>query len=256
MSKSQINPHSIDRKELKYIFYMKYKNIAVQAVTNVLLLAILGILAVFCLPHGKTTSVFAPYYRGEENSRRVGIMINVYENSDNVRRILDLLEKTDTTCTFFVGGVWAEKNEELLEKMSLRAEIGNHGYLHRDHAKISEQANKEELMLCHNLVYAVAGIKMDLFAPPSGSYSDTTLKICEENGYKVIMWSKDTIDWRDHDKELIYKRATADIKSGDLILMHPTDETVKALPGIIAFYKERHLIPSIVSDVINVPGYL
>ena len=152
--------------------------------------------------------------------------------------------------------VITSSNKELLKRMAQCAEIGNHGYLHRDHATISEQANKEEILLCHKLVFAVTKIEMDLFAPPSGSYSDVTLDVCEKNGYKVIMWSKDTIDWRDRDKDLIYKRATSDVKGGDLILMHPTEETVKALPKIIAFYKEKNLFPSTVSDVIGIKGYL
>jgi len=69
------------------------------------------------------------------------------------------------------------------------------------------------------------------------------------------MWSKDTIDWRDHDKDLIIKRATTDVKGGDLILMHPTQETVKALPYILDFYKKAGLLPSTVSDVIGVKSY-
>ena len=235
---------------------MKRKRFLIQTVTNVLLVAILGVLAAFCLPHSDVKTAYKPYYRGEETTEKVGIMVNVYQGSEQVEKILRILERTGVTCTFFVGGVWAEKNKELLKRMAQCAEIGNHGYLHRDHATISEQANKEEILLCHKLVYAVTKIEMDLFAPPSGSYSDVTLDVCEKNGYKVIMWSKDTIDWRDRDKDLIYKRATSDVKGGDLILMHPTEETVKALPKIIAFYKEKNLFPSTVSDVIGIKGYL
>ena len=47
------------------------------------------------------------------------------------------------------------------------------------------------------------------------------------------MWSKDTIDWRDKDCDLIIKRATTNLTNGDLILMHPKEHTLKALPFII-----------------------
>ena len=50
------------------------------------------------------------------------------------------------------------------------------------------------------------------------------------------MWSKDTIDWRDKDTNLIYSRATKNLSNGDLVLMHPTKNTVDALPKIIKFY--------------------
>ena len=80
---------------------------------------------------------------------------------------------------------------------------------------------------------------MNLFAPPSGAYSSITLDVAESLGYKTIMWSKDTIDWRDHDASLILKRATTNLNNGDLILMHPTEATVQALSDIIASIKSQ-----------------
>jgi peptidoglycan/xylan/chitin deacetylase (PgdA/CDA1 family) len=50
------------------------------------------------------------------------------------------------------------------------------------------------------------------------------------------MWSKDTIDWRDKDVNLIIKRATKNPENGDLILMHPKPHTLSALGEIIDFY--------------------
>ena len=53
------------------------------------------------------------------------------------------------------------------------------------------------------------------------------------------MWSKDTIDWRDKDTQLIVKRATSNVKNGDLVLMHPTKNTADALGTILKFYIEN-----------------
>ena len=47
------------------------------------------------------------------------------------------------------------------------------------------------------------------------------------------MWSKDTIDWRDSDKDTLIKRATQNLSNGDLILMHPKPHTLSVLPEII-----------------------
>lgn len=230
---------------------MKKKNIITAVISNVLIIALLAILFSVCIPSNIASVVSAPVYHGDESKNAVGIMVNVYEGSEYVESILNILEKYNATCTFFVGGVWAEKNTNLLRKMSERAEIGNHGYLHQDHATLSERRNEEEIMLCHNLVKKVTGIDMNLFAPPSGSFGDNVLSVCEKHEYRVIMWSKDTIDWRDKDYELIAKRATSDIQNGDLILMHPTENTVKALPIILDFYKKKNLTPITVSDLLN-----
>ena len=51
------------------------------------------------------------------------------------------------------------------------------------------------------------------------------------------MWSKDTIDWRDHNTNLIFSRATKNMQNGDLILMHPTENTKDALKDIIKAYQ-------------------
>ena len=92
---------------------------------------------------------------------------------------------------------------------------------------------------------------MNLFAPPSGAYDKLTVSCADSLGYKTIMWTRDTIDWRDHDENLIYQRAIKNVKGGDLILMHPTEATAKALPRIIKTIKEKGLNLTTVSQTIG-----
>ena len=99
---------------------------------------------------------------------------------------------------------------------------------------------------------ALCGVQSTLFAPPSGSFNDATLEAAYELGYQVIMWSKDTIDWRDSDESLIITRATKNIKSGDFILMHPKEHTLSALPKIIDIIKEKRLNLKGINDCLNV----
>ena len=230
---------------------MKKKNVLCALLSNAAIIAFIAVLFFTCNPIPVAMAVSSPYYYGDRNSGKVALMFNVYEGSEYVEEILDILERRKATCTFFVGGVWGEKNVPLLRKMSERAELGTHGYLHKDHKTLSKKRNEEELLLCHSLVKKTTGVEMHLFAPPSGSYGDTCLDVCSEHGYTVVMWTKDTIDWRDKDHELILKRATSDIQSGDLILMHPTENTVKALPFILDRIYDAGLEPTTVSDVLG-----
>ena len=55
------------------------------------------------------------------------------------------------------------------------------------------------------------------------------------------MWTKDTIDWRDSDIDIIYNRATNNLSSGDFILMHPKESTLKALDKILKYINEKKL---------------
>jgi len=153
--------------------------------------------------------------------------------------------------TFFAGGSWAAANDPYVIKIrDAGHEIGSHGYYHKDHKLISETRNKEEIFITHKLIESIAGVSMTLFAPPSGSFGKTTVRVASNLGYKTIMWSKDTIDWRDKDAELVYSRATKNLKNGDFILMHPTAHTLEALPRIIKTIKEQGFKIATVSETI------
>lgn len=182
---------------------------------------------------------YKPYYHGNLETKNVSLMINVYWGTEYIDDMLDILNRHNVKCTFFVGGSWAQKNPEMLLKIKDNGhEIGNHGQFHKDHKNINAEKNREEIETCGTVVEKITGVKPNLFAPPSGSFSETTLKIAAELGYKTIMWSKDTIDWRDKDKTLAYNRATKNVKGGDLILMHPTQHTKDALEDILKHYEE------------------
>ena len=188
-------------------------------------------------------------YQGDSSSGGVALMINVYENSEVVNDMVELLLKNGAKATFFVGGCWADDNSELLKKIIESGfELGNHGYFHKDHKNLSESANYREIKNCSDIVYKLTGYKMNLFAPPSGSYGKTALKVASELGMTTVMWSKDTIDWRDSDRSVILSRATKNVKAGDLILMHPKPHTLETLQDIINEIKAKQLMLLTVSE--------
>lgn len=220
------------------------EKIFVSVISNIaIFLVVLGVFAVSF--SGRIVSVInasgeKPYYHGDESKNRASLMINVYWGTEYIEGMLNILNEYGAKCTFFVGGSWAQKNPEVLMKIcDAGHEIGNHGQFHKDHKNISADKNREEIEVCHRTVEKIAGRTMDLFAPPSGSFSDTTLKVASSLGYRTIMWSRDTIDWRDKDKNLVFSRATAKLKNGDLILMHPTEHTLAALKDILEYFKEH-----------------
>lgn len=231
-------------KHLKFFRYV-VANVAIGAI-------VVGLLA-FTLTN-KTVSAASesvPLYRGESKTK-VSLMVNVYWGTEYIDEMLDIFERQNVTTTFFVGGMWVAENDDVLRKIYGKGhEIGNHGYFHKDHKKLSAERNAEEIGVTHRLVKSVLGVDMNLFAPPSGSFGKTTLAEAEKLGYATVMWTHDTIDWRDHDAEKIYTRATNKLQGGDLILMHPTQSTVQALERIIATVKEHNLQVAKVSEVLK-----
>ena len=94
-------------------------------------------------------------------------------------------------------------------------------------------------------------IEIALFAPPSGAYNDDTVLAAESLGLRTVMWSRDTVDWRDKDEEVCYTRATSGLEAGEFILMHPMPHTLAALPRILHYLETHGLSAVTVSENIG-----
>ncbi len=217
---------------------------AVSALTNGALALILVVVAAVCLlpVAGPAVGLEDRVYRRGSAEDGVSLMFNVYWGTEEVYGILDVLEEYGATATFFLGGSWADDNVDCVKAIAARGhEIGSHGYFHLSHDKLDYETNVREIATSAQLISLITHIPVTLFAPPSGAYSDETVRAAEAMDMKTILWSKDTIDWRDEDENLVFRRATEGVEGGDFILMHPMAHTLKALPAILKAYRERGL---------------
>jgi peptidoglycan/xylan/chitin deacetylase (PgdA/CDA1 family) len=239
------------------------KNSAIQTLrlkiaTNLVLGVLILSIASLCLSPSLNTvnsqeDVSEIYRKATLESEGVSLMFNVYQGANEVESILQILEKNQAKATFFIGGCWADDNVNTLKAIHEAGhEIGNHGYFHKEHDKLGYQANLQEIKACNQFLELAIGQKITLFAPPSGAYNDATLEACKTLGMKTVLWSKDTIDWRDHDCSLIYTRATKNVQKGDFILMHPTKQTVQALNDVLKYYEKQGLKAVTVSENLKI----
>ncbi len=181
-----------------------------------------------------------PIYNVETQEKTVSLMINVYQNEDIVLEYLKLFEKENIKVTFFIGGCWAAKNTETVKKIyDAGHEIGNHGYNHKLHTRLTSEQSQNEIMRTNSLIKEITGKNCTLFAPPSGDVNSTVVLDAKKCGMTTIMWSADTIDWRDQDVKKICNRVERNLKPGMLVLMHPTKATLEALPQIILLLKAQ-----------------
>ncbi len=200
-----------------------------------------------------TVSVAEEVYRKGNSETGVSLMFNVYWGTEEVYQILDILDEYSAKSTFFIGGSWADDNVACLKEIVSRGhELGNHGYFHKAHDKLGERENREEIARCNQFLTLAAGQEPTLFAPPSGAYSSVTVSVAKSLKMKTVLWTKDTIDWRDKDPSLVYTRATKDVSGGALVLMHPMAHTVKALPDILNEYKRRGFSVITVSENLRI----
>jgi peptidoglycan/xylan/chitin deacetylase (PgdA/CDA1 family) len=211
-------------------------------------LCALDLFAMFDL--GLAASAFAPITRGGANTNSVSLMFNVDWGQEYIPSILEILESKDAKVTFFVTGTWAEDNSELCTTMFEKGhEIGNHGGSHVHVEGMSREELQEVIRQGEESIMKAIGQKCsNLFAPPYGEWDDNTVSYANEIGYSTILWTADTVDWRRPPAETIWKRALAGASPGALILVHPTEPTLEALPTIIDGIREKGLSLCTVSE--------
>ena len=174
----------------------------------------------------------------------MALTINVDWGEEYIPAILDVLDQNKARVTFFVTGRWAKKNPGLLKTISDRGhQIENHGYSHPHPDQLSIGANQEEIKKTESIIEGIIGKKTHLYAPPYGEKGASGLRAADALGYQTILWTLDTVDWRpDSTPEIIAKRILNPAiqfgikpdKSGAIVLMHPKENTVRALPVILA----------------------
>ena len=190
----------------------KLSSRAVAAVTNgvlALVLIVVGCVCFFPSAAHVSSGLEERVLRRGTSSDGVSLMFNVYWGTEEVDGILSVLEEYEAQATFFIGGSWADDNADCVRRIAAAGHvIGSHGYFHRDHTTLG--------------------------------YEDT-VNAAQSLGLKTILWSKDTVDWRDKDEDTCYLRATKDVSAGEFVLMHPMPHTLAALPRILEFYREQGL---------------
>jgi probable sporulation protein (polysaccharide deacetylase family) len=199
-----------------------------------------------------TMNYYDPIFKGAEDEKEIALACNVVWGNEYLPEILKIFRENDIKITFFIGGQWASKNEELLKAIYNDGhELGNHGYKHLHHSELTPDLNKQEIIKTEEEIKRITGVKTNLFAPPYGDWNTTVVEAAEAIGYKVILWSIDTIDWNTKDYRTILERVERKHHNGAIVLMHPTKVIVEALPEMIKNLKKHGYEIETVSDVLD-----
>ena len=184
-----------------------------------------------------------PIYGTDEQNMRIALTINCAWGADDIPGILSTLEEHNVRATFFLLGVWAEKNPEMVKLIYEKGhEIGNHSYSHKLPSKSTAAQMEEEIDRCNEAISSIIGVKPTFYRAPSGDYNDKVLELAHDRGMTSIQWSVDSLDWMD-DKSArdIVNRVTGKARPGSIILFHnDTKHTAEVLPEIITHLQNEN----------------
>lgn len=157
-----------------------------------------------------------------------------YENGYTAP-ILDVLKEKNVKAIFFLTGDYAKKEEELVKRMVEEGHVlGNHGMTHASMPELSAAELKEEVMSLHEFVLEKYGYEMQYLRPPCGEFSEESLSVCSEMGYKTLMWSFAYVDWKTDaqpDPAQALERIVSSAHGGGIYLLHSVSSTNAAVLG-------------------------
>ena len=135
-----------------------------------------------------------PIYCVETDKPQIAISFDAAWGADDTDRLLEILKENDVKTTFFMCGYWIEKYPEEVKKIAAAGhDLGNHSSTHPHMSKLSKAQIADELLNAENKVRELTGVKMELFRPPFGEYTNDVISTAKENGYYTIQWDVDTL---------------------------------------------------------------
>ena len=196
-----------------------------------------------------------PIYSAKVDNNRIAITFDISWGDKYLLPILAILKSENVKATFFLSSPWAEDHPEFVKQIVANGhEIGSHGRRHVDFNTLTESSLIKELELSKEVLERLTNQKITLIRPPNGAYDSKVISTCNSQGYKVIQWSVDSLDWKKPGPEKVVeyvingRSKNKGASPGDIILFHASDsapDTPLALPAVIKILKEKNyeLVP-------------
>lgn len=174
-------------------------------------------------------------YIGNKDKKIVYLTFDLGYEAGYTDDILNTLKENEVTGTFFVTAHYINTSSELVQKMIDNNDIvGNHTVNHKSMPGLDEQSLKEEVMKLHDAVKEKFNYEMKYIRPPKGEYSQKSLALTKELGYKTVMWSFAYADWDEKNQpnpEEAKKKIIDNLHNGEVMLLHATSKTNRDILG-------------------------
>jgi probable sporulation protein (polysaccharide deacetylase family) len=195
---------------------------------------------------------FKPVYHGKKGISRVALAINVAWGEEYLAEMLKILRAEKVKATFFFVGTWVKAFPEMVRSIAEDGhEIANHGLYHGHPEQMGQDELKRLILDNTSLLTSVTGKKpAPYFAPPYGELNSLIVNVAGTLSYRTVMWSVDSIDWKNPTPEVLLNRVLSRIEPGGIILLHPTIAAKESLLNLIQSLRKKGLEPGTVSGVL------
>lgn len=187
----------------------------------------------------KTLDTFDGIYLSKSGGKNLYLTFDEgYENGYS-GQILDVLQRTQTPAAFFITGDYLKNESELVARMVNEGHIvGNHTQNHPSMPGVSDiKSLAKEITELDDSFFALTGQHMRYLRPPKGEFSEKSLAVSKDLGYRSVFWSFAYADWekdKTNGAQYAYDHVMPYLHDGAIILLHAVSkDNADALEKII-----------------------
>ena len=194
-----------------------------------------------------------PIYFAEGGPSRVALTFEILWSGENLDKILSILERESLQATFFITGIWLEKNAEVAKSILAGGhEIGNHTMSRRILIAMSQQEMTKEIKAFNTLCAEILEYRPRLFRPPLGLYNGQVLRTARQQGCRTVLWSVDSGDWVSQSSSEISRRVAERVHDGAILLFRvEAPHLPAALPEVLEIMRQQGYEPGSVGSLLE-----
>jgi polysaccharide deacetylase family sporulation protein PdaB len=178
-----------------------------------------------------------PIYSAKTDEKVVALTFDISWGDKTWPKVLQILKDEKVPSTFFLSGPWSKNHADAVRAIAAAGhQIESHGQRHDDFDKMSRQQVGENIQQAHAILEGLTRRAPRYIRPPNGAFNKSSVQAAKDLGYATVIWSVDSLDWKNPGVGTIINRVVRLTHPGAIILTHSTKQTLVWYPVIGYFF--------------------
>jgi len=199
------------------------------------------------------------FVNGFTNEKKVCLTFDDGPDLVSTPKALNILKENNIKASFFFVGQSIKLYPNVVRETFNNGNLVlSHSYSHPEFTKLREENINTQLQMTENEIYKIIEKRPAIVRPPFGDINQATIGMLSKANYKTVLWSIDTLDWSQKEKDNIVNNVVNNVRPGEIILMHTAGDkntSMDALPVIITKLKEMGYTFVTLDDLLKVNAY-